>query len=282
MSTVYLNGEFMPLAEAKIPVMDRGFIFGDGVYEYIPCYGGKPRRMQHHLDRLYRSLAGTRIANPMSREAWVALIGRMIETNGGDNVAVYIQITRGVMVKRDHPFPKDTPPTVFVMATPLMPPAAEIVEHGVACLTREDFRWHRCDLKVTSLLGNVLLRQEAADQGCYETILIRDGLLQEGTSSNVMIVKDGTLLAPPKTELMLAGITYDLVLELESTGGVPYLQREIGEAELRSADEIVLMSSGREVVAVTTLDGRPVSEGTPGPVFRELHRRYQAYKETLQ
>jgi D-alanine transaminase len=280
MSTVYLNGEFLPLEEAKVPVLDRGFIFGDGVYELVPCYGGKPLRVAEHLARLQRSLDAIRLSNPHSDGAWGTLIEQTIERNGGGNLSVYFQVTRGV-AKRDHSFPQGVTPTVFMMATPLATPSPEQIKNGVACISLPDNRWLRCDIKSISLLSNVLLRQAATDAGGAEVVLFRDGLLTEGSASNVLVARAGKLLAPPKDNLILPGITYDLVLELDAKYGVPFEVREIEEAEVRTADELMLTSSTREVLAITTLDGQAVGNGEPGPIFQMLHRLYQDYKAKL-
>ena len=277
MSVVHLNGEFMPLEEAKVPVLDRGFIYGDGIYELIPVYAGKPFRLKEHLARLQRSLDAIRLANPHSDAEWTALIDAMIARNESGNSYVYFQITRGV-AKRDHAFPKDTPPTVFMMASPLPTPPSEQVENGVACVTMQDNRWLRCDIKTISLLGNVLLRQAALDAGGMEAVMFRDGFLTEGSASNILVASGGKLLAPPKDHLILPGITYDLVLELDAKYGVPFEVRAITEAEVRAADELMLTSSTKEVLAISQLDGQPVGNGKPGPIFRQLHRLYQDYK----
>ena len=281
MNTVYLNGEFLPLEEAKVPVLDRGFIYGDGIYELIPVYAGRPLRLKEHLARLQRSLDANRLANPHTDAEWAALIDAMIAKNGSGDIYVYFQITRGV-AKRDHAFPKDTPPTVFMMASPLPTPPREQVENGVACVTMQDNRWLRCDIKAISLLGNVLLRQAALDAGGAEAVMFRDGLLTEGSASNILVARDGKLLAPPKDHLILPGVTYDLVLELDAKYGVPFEVREITEAEVRSADELMLTSSTKEVLAITQLDGKPVGNGKPGPIFRQLHGLYQDYKARLK
>lgn len=278
--TVYLNGSFMPLEEARLPVLDRGFIFGDGVYEVIPVYSRHPFRLKEHLRRLQNSLDGIRLANPRSDGEWAKLIQDIIERNEPEDQGVYLQVTRGV-AKRDHAFPKGVPPTVFLMSNPLVTPPPEQVANGVAAITASDFRWLRCDIKSVALLANCLLRQLAADAGAMETILIRDGFLTEASVSNVFLVRDGILMAPPKNHLMLPGITYDVVLELAAAHRIPHQVREITELELRAADELMLTSSTKEVLAVTTVDGRPVGKGQPGPVFRELHRLYQEFKRNV-
>jgi len=280
MSTVYLNGEFLPLEEAKVPVLDRGFIFGDGIYELVPCYGGTPLRLAEHLARLKRSLAAIGLTNPYSDDEWRALIEQIVQRNGRGDLSVYFQVTRGV-AKRDHSFPQGVMPTVFMMANPLATPSAAQVEGGVACISMPDNRWLRCDIKSISLLSNVLLRQAATDAGGAEVLLFRDGFLTEGSASNILVVREGQLLAPPKDNLILPGITYDLVMELDAKYGVPFEVREISEAETKSADELMLTSSVREVLSITTLDGEPIGNGRPGPIFRMLHKLYQDYKAGL-
>ena len=277
---VYLNGEYLPLSEARIPVLDRGFIFGDGVYEVIPVYDRRPFRLQHHLGRLQHSLDGIRLANPHSQAEWEALIGRIIEQAEWPDQGVYLQVTRGP-APRDHAFPKAAQPTVFVMAMALSTPSAAVVEQGVAAISAVDDRWQHCDLKATSLLANVLLRQRSVDAGCAETILLRDGLLTEGSASSIFAVKDGVILAPPHSSLVLPGITYDVVVELAGQAGIPLQMRPIPEAELRAADEIWLTSSTKEITAVVRLDGQPIGDGRPGPLFRRLHAAYQSYKHRI-
>lgn len=280
MAIVYLNGAFLPLEEARVPVLDRGFIFGDGVYEVIPVYDRRPFRLRHHLDRLQHSLDGIRLANPLGQSEWQTLIGRIVAEAEWPDQGIYLQVTRGP-APRDHAFPKVVQPTVFIMATALTTPSAEIVDKGVAAITAADNRWLNCDLKTTSLLANVLLRQLAVDAGCAETILIRDGLLSEGSASNIFMVQDGVLLAPPKSNLILPGITYDVVLELAAAEGQPHAVRPITEAELRSADEVWLTSSTKEITAVVTLDGQAVASGRPGPVFKRLYGAYQTFKQRV-
>jgi D-alanine transaminase len=278
--TVYLNGEFMPLDKARVPVLDRGFIFGDGVYEVIPVYSRRPFRLPQHLQRLGRSLDAIRLANPLPEAEWTRLIGDIIARNAGDDQSVYLQVTRGV-AKRDHAFPKEAKPTVFVMSGPLATPAQELVENGVPCITGTDFRWLKCDVKSVSLLGNCLLRQSAADAGAAEIVLFRGGHLTEASASNVFVVRRGTLLSPPKTHLILPGITYDVVLELAAAVGIPIELRDIPEAEVRSADELWITSSTREVQAIVALDGKTVGTGKPGPLFRKVYQAFQEFKRKV-
>jgi len=280
MTTVYLNGQFLALEEARIPVMDRGFLFGDGVYEVIPVYDRQLFRLHAHLARLQDSLDGIRLENPHPPAEWETLILRIVESAEWPDQGIYLQVTRG-SGPRDHAFPKIVQPTVFILPMQLSPPAAEAVEQGVSAITSRDNRWLRCDLKVTSLLPNVLLRQLSVDANCAETILIRDGQLIEGSASSVFIVQDGMLLAPPKSNLMLPGITYDVVLELAAAAAMPHQVRPISETELRQASEIWLTSSTKEVMAVTELDGQSVGTGQPGPLFRQMHADYQAFKHRI-
>lgn len=277
---VYLNGDYLPLAEARIPVLDRGFIFGDGVYEVIPAYSRQPFRLDAHLARLQQSLDAIRLANPHRRDEWVERIDRIIAATAWEDMCVYLQVTRGP-APRDQAFPEVVQPTVFLMAMPLAPPIGALVDSGVAAITATDNRWLRCDVKSVSLLANVLLRQLSVDAGCAETILIRDGWLTEGSASSVFAVSDGVILAPPKSHLVLPGITYDVVLELARMHDLPAQVRPISEAELRGADEIWLTSSTKEVLAVTRLDGEKVGEGRPGPLFGRMHAAYQTFKRTV-
>ncbi|SFO19031.1 D-amino acid aminotransferase [Nitrosospira briensis] len=276
---IYLNGDFLPIEEARVPVLDRGFIFGDGVYEVIPVYSHKPFRLAEHLLRLQHSLDGIRLQNPHSDEKWGSLVEQIIASNDGDDQYLYLHVTRGV-ARRDHAFPKGVIPTVFIMSNPLLAPPRELLATGVAAITADDNRWLRCDIKAISLLPNVLLRQMAIDAGAMETILLRDGFMTEGAASNIFLAKDGVLLAPPKNHLMLPGITYDVVLELAAAEKIPCEVREVSEYELRTAQELLLTSSTREIMPVTRLDGKPVGEGKPGAMFARLYRLYQSYKQT--
>jgi D-alanine transaminase len=279
-SVVFLNGKFMPVEEARVPVLDRGFIFGDGVYELVPVYSRVPFRLDEHLARLERSLAAVRIRNPYSRAEWRDILLKVVEKQSFEDQGIYFQVTRGV-AKRDHAFPKDAVPTVFVMSNPLVNPPQELVERGAAAVTAVDDRWHRCDIKSTSLLGNCLLRQVSADAGAVETILFRGGNLSEASASNVFLVKQGVILSPAKSNLILPGITYDVVVELAQGAGLPLQFRDVPEAEVRAADEIWLTSSSKEVLAVVTLDGKRVGDGRPGPMFRRMYGLYQEFKQKV-
>jgi D-alanine transaminase len=277
MSMVFLNGEFLPPEEAKVPVLDRGFIFGDGVYEVVPVYSRVPFRLDEHLARLERSLGETQIRNPYSRTQWRDLIYRLIDAQAFDDQAVYFQVTRGV-AKRDHAFPKGVEPTVFMMSNPLVNPPTEQVQKGGAAVSAIDNRWLRCDIKSIALIGNCLLRQLSAQQGIAETILFRDGKLTEASACNVFIVKRGVIQSPPKGNLILPGITYDVVTELARANGLPLEFREVSEAEVRGADEVWITSSSKEVFPIVELDGRKIGDGKPGPLFKRMHALYQDFK----
>ena len=273
----HFNGELLPLDRIAISPLDRGFIFGDGVYEVIPVYEGVALRAREHFERLQRSMDEIGLRNPHTVDEWVALMNRLLEHHPG-NQSVYIQVTRGAPQKRDHVIPKGLAPTVFMMCYPLASPSRESIENGVACVTSRDFRWEKCHIKSTSLLGNVLARQISAEAGAIETILLRDGLLTEASSSDVFVVKDGVVAAPPRDNLILLGITYDFLVQLAAEGAVRLEIRPVPEAQLRSADEVWLSSSTKEVLAVTTLDGKAFGSGAPGPMFRRMYQAFQRHK----
>ncbi len=283
MTTVYLNGEFLPLEQACVPVMDRGFLFGDGVYEVIPAYGRRPFRLAQHLARLNNSLAAVRIPAPLTDEEWHEVLAALIERNPGEDQSIYLQVTRGVQDRRDHGFPPEgLTPTVFAMSTPLKAPDPAVAEQGVAAITLDDIRWQSCHIKAITLLPNVLLRQQAIDAGAAEAILIRNGQATEGAASNLFVVRDGVILTPPQGPLLLPGITRDLVLELARRHGLPAREEAIDEAALRQADEIWLTSSTKEILPVTRLDGEPVGDGRPGPLYRRMHALYRDYKDAVR
>ncbi|MBS1230850.1 MAG: D-amino acid aminotransferase [Proteobacteria bacterium] len=277
--TAYLNGQFLPLAEARISPLDRGFLYADGGYEVIPVYSRHPFRIDEHLHRFQHTLDGIRLPNPHSIEQWRAIILRLIAQAPFDDQTVYIQVTRGADTKRDQLFPKGVAPTVFLFTAPLAGPTAAQRENGVAVITTADIRWGRCDLKSVALLANILARQQAADANCTEAIMLRDGLLTEGSATNVFCVKNGVIITPAKDHRILPGITYDVVLELAVRHGAAHQVRDVSEAELRSADELWLTSSTKEVLAITTLDGKPVGSGKPGPVTRQMHEWYVAFRD---
>ena len=281
---IYLNGEWMPIEQAKIPVLDRGFIFGDGVYEVIPSYSGHPFRLREHLARLQSSLDGVRMDNPYSIERWEELVREIVAKNPWEDQGVYLQVTRGV-APRDHAFPKGAKPTVFMMSNPLTTPAQELRERGVAAVSVVDNRWLRCDIKSVSLLANCLLRQSAVDAGATEAVLLREGFLTEGSASNIFLVKNGVIITPPKSNFILPGITYDVVVELARANRMPLEVRQVSEAEVRDADELWLTSSTKEVLPISSLDGKPVGHGAnagkPGPVGARMYQLYQDYKRTV-
>jgi len=281
MTTVYLNGVFLPIEQACVPVLDRGFLFGDGVYEVIPVYGGTLFRLEEHLQRLDHSLAGVRITNPLSRALWRDTLDELVERNGGGDQSIYFQITRGAAPKRDHAFPANVLPTIFMLSTPLAPLPADLAQNGITAITLADIRWQKCDIKAITLLPNVLLRQEAIDKGAAEAILLRDGLAVEGAASNLFIVKDGTIITPPKGPHLLPGITRDLILELAAEHKVPHREAAITIEELRDADEVWLTSSTKEILPVTRLDNSAISGGKPGPVWTKMIALYQNYKRSL-
>jgi D-alanine transaminase len=281
---IYLNGEWMPIEQAKVPVLDRGFIFGDGVYEVIPSYSGHPFRLREHLVRLQSSLDAVRIENPYSLDRWEELVREIVARNPWEDQGVYLQVTRGV-APRDHAFPKGATPTVFMMANPMVTPPQSLRERGVAAVTVPDNRWLRCDIKSLSLLANCLLRQAAVDAGAVESVLLREGMLTEGSASNIFLVKNGVIITPPKSNFILPGITYDVVIELARANGLPLEIRQVSEAEVRSADELWLTSSTKEVLPISTLDGKPVgqgeSAGKPGPMAARMNQLYQDFKRTV-
>src|SRR5450830_72693 len=277
---VYLNGQLTPLSEAKLPVLDRGFIFGDGIYEVIPMYDGKPFRGEQHIARLFRSLATIGIPNPHNAEQWLALIASVVQANDLRDQMIYIQVTRGV-AKRAHAFPKEVTPTVFIMTNTMVLPSAEVRAAGVACVSMEDRRWLNCQIKSTSLPGNVLAAQFAAENEVTEAIQFRDGFLSEASSSNVWIVKDGKLSAPPKDNLILEGIRYGLIEELCAAQGIVFEARKITQAEVFAADEVLLSSASKEVLPVVRIDDKIVGNGMPGAVFAKLYAGYQAAKQAL-
>ena len=274
---VYLNGQLTPIAEAKIPVLDRGFIFGDGIYEVIPVYGRKMFRAEQHLARLFRSLKAIGIANPHSRDEWFALIRQVMDAHEADDQMVYLQVTRGV-AKRAHAFPADTTPTVFIMTNPIVLPSDAVRATGVACVSMEDKRWLRCEIKSISLLGNVLAAQYASENEALEAIQFRDGFLTEASASNVWIVKNGKLMAPPKDNLILEGIRYSLIEELCAAGAIPFEARRITRAEVYGADEVLLSSATKEVLPVVSIDGQAIGNGKPGPIYKQLYAAYQQAK----
>lgn len=278
----YLNGEFSTLRDAKVSVLDRGFIFGDGVYEVVPAYAGKLFRFEQHMARLDRSLAELRIANPLTQDQWRAIALQLIAdyavSTGAEtrksNQLIYIQVTRGVAM-RDHPMLPGLTPTVFIMVNPMKLPSAAQRAQGVACVSAGDFRWEKAHIKSTSLLGAVFSRQISVDAGALETVMFRGDHLSEAAASNVWVVKNGTVMGPPKDHLVLEGIRYGLIEEICRAAGIAFALRPISRAEVLAADELLLSSATKEILPVTLLDGQPVGNGQPGPVYAKLHAAYR-------
>ena len=285
----YLNGEITALKDAKISVMDRGFIFGDGVYEVVPVYAGKPFRFAQHMARLDRSLAEVRIVNPLSHDQWREIVLKLVDgyalsqhtSHEKIDQLVYIQITRGVAL-RDHVMPTDLAPTVFIMTSSMKPPTPKQRAQGVACVTADDFRWSKAHIKSTSLLSAVLARQISFDADAVETVMFRDGYLSEAAACNVWAVRGGKVLGPPKDNLVLEGIRYGLIEGICREAGIGFELRRISREEVFGADELLMSSATKEVLPVTLLDGQPIGNGKPGPVYAKLHAAYQRAKQAEQ
>lgn len=274
----YLNGRFLSLAAARISPLDRGFLFGDGVYEVIAVYAGRPFHLREHLARLAYSLENIRLGNPHSPAQWSALLAELVAKNGGGDQALYLQITRGADEGRDHAFPANLQPTVFAMCSPLAAPDAQWLARGARAATLEDIRWRRCDIKAVTLLGNILLRETARERGCEEAVLVRDGVATEGTASSLFMVHEGVLVTPPKSRDLLPSITRDVVLALARENGIACREAAIPLAQLQQAEEIWLASTTREVYPVTELDGRPVGSGRPGARWQAMYALFQRHK----
>jgi D-alanine transaminase len=282
----YLNGDFSTLRDAKISVLDRGFIFGDGVYEVVPAYAGKLFRFEQHMARLGRSLAELRITNPLTPDQWRDTAHKLIadyadatgtKTENG-NQLIYIQVTRGVAM-RDHPMLPGLTPTLFIMVNPMKLPSAQQREEGVACVSAGDFRWEKAHIKSTSLLGAVFARQISVDAGALETVMFRDDYLSEAAASNVWVVKGGKVMGPLKDQLVLEGIRYGLIEEMCRAAGIDFELRRIPRAEVLAADELLLSSATKEILPITLLDGQPVGSGQPGPIYKKLYAAYQQAKQ---
>ena len=282
MPTAYLNGRFLPLEEAQVPVLDRGFLFGDGVYEVIPVYGGRLFRLPHHLRRLKSSLAGLRMPNPMSDAEWEAVLAELVARNEGSDQAVYLQVTRGVAAKRDHAFPEVVRPTVFGMSNAVAVNRDHAAEQGIKAITLDDIRWSLCNIKAITLLPNVLMRQQAIEADTAEAILINNERAIEGAASNLFIVRNGLLITPPNSNALLPGITRDLVLELAANHSIPVREADIPANDLYSSDEIWLTSSTREISPVIQLNSTPVGGGKPGPLWHRMIVLYRAYTDAVR
>jgi D-alanine transaminase len=277
----YLNGEYLPLQEARVSPLDRAFLFGDAVYEVVPVYAGRPFRLREHLDRLVKSLAGIRMPPPLTHAEWGGILASLIERNGGGDQYVYFQVTRGAELGRNHAWPEGLVPTVFAFANTLEPLSAALLENGVAAITAEDTRWARRDIKSTALLANALLKKLAVDSGAFETILLERGELTEGASTTVHVVLGGEIHTPPNGHRILPGTTRDVVTELAAQVGIPSTSRRVTEEELRGAEEIWLAFATRGLLPVTRLDGKPVRTGKPGPLFERMHAAFASYVRKL-
>jgi len=281
MGLVYLNGKYLPQDEACVPVLDRGFIFGDGVYEVLVAYGGRLFRFQHHMQRLDNSLRAVHIENPMTEAEWFEVLNPLLQQHPGHDQSIYLQVTRGV-AKRDHLIPEKVVPTIFAMSNPMPEPDPRYLSQGMAAVVLPDTRWQNCHIKAISLLPNILLRHEAEQQGGNEAILVRNGWVTEGSATNVFVVSAGRLLTPPKGPTLLPGITRDLLLELARDNGIDCAEANISEQQLLSAEEVMVSSTLKELYAVTTVNGKPLGNGQPGPVWRRLYDLFQNYKVSLR
>ncbi len=279
---VYLNGKFLPIEEARVSVTDRGFLFGDGVYEVIPVYGGHLFKLQHHLQRLHNSLRGIGMANPHTQSEWQEILTRLTAQLGSSDQALYLQVTRGCTDVRDHAWPENIEPTIYARTKILKTPTAEEKRRGIHAITLDDPRWKLCNIKAITLLANVLARHEAAEAGAQEAILISDDLATEGAASNLFIVKDKLLMTPPKSDSLLPGITREIVLELAKLHGIPYAEVNISTGDLHTADEIWMSSSTKEILPVLKLNGQSVGNGVAGAAWEEMNTLYEACKERLR
>jgi D-alanine transaminase len=277
----HLNGSYLPLAQAQVSPFDRAFLFGDAVYEVVPVHGGRPFRLRHHLDRLNRSLAGIRMEPPRSHAEWATICARLLEQDGARESYIYIQVTRGCEFGRNHAWPDGLAPTLFAYVTALEPTPRKLLDEGVAAVTAAEIRWARRDIKSTALLANVLLKRLAADAGAYETIMLENGELTEGSSTTVHVVSNGVIHTPPNGHRILPGTTRDVVWELALRLRLECRASAVPESLLRAADEIWLSFATRGVLAVTSLDGRPVGGGTPGPLFKRLDAAFCGYIQEI-
>ena len=277
----YLNGAFVPLKEARVSPLDRAFLYADSVYEVMPVYGGRVFRFREHFDRLDRSLAELRMPPVYSRARWAQMCDDLIERNGGGDMYLYVQVSRGAEYGRNHAPLPDIERTVFAFASALPPLTRERLEQGVAAVTAEDTRWSRCDIKSTALLANVMLKQLAIDANATEAILLRGGLLMEGASTTVHVVLGGEIRTPPKSHSILPGTTRDVVSELAAREGIAFRSTPVSAAELGKAEEVFIAAATIGTLAVTKLDGRPVGAGVPGPVWKRIHAAFEAFKREL-
>ncbi len=275
----FLNGEYLPLSECRISPLDRGFIFGDGIYELLPVYKSKAFLLRQHLARLERSLREIRIQNPYTWQEWESLVHSLIEKSSDTDLAVYIQVSRGV-APRDHVFPANNSPTVFAMANTMPIVPEQQLQHGINLITVDDERWQRCDIKVTSLLANILAKQDAAQASAVDAIMIRDGNALEGSASNLFIVRQGVVYTHPKDNLILPGVTRDFILQLLDELNIKYIQQEIPKEWLFDSDEVWITSSTKEVLSVTSIDEKKISDGKPGRLWNKTYALYQQHKSS--
>jgi D-alanine transaminase len=279
---VYLDGEYLPQSQAKVSVLDRGFLFGDGVYEVIPVFGGKPLRLSEHLDRLQRSMNRVSLDNPMTNAQWTDVFQSLLDRNPGGDRSIYLQVTRGAAPIRDLSIAPDIKPTVFIMVNDIKPVDYTVLERGIEAITVEDFRWKACDIKSVSLIANVMIRLQANQSSVVDAVMVRDGLVTEGTASNLFVVHDDVIATPPKSDCLLPGITRDLVIELALANGIKVEERDIREEELETADEIWLTSSTREIAPVVKINDHVVGNGTAGEYWKKIIAIYQGYKQELR
>ena len=279
---VYINGEYLPQSQATVSVLDRGFLFGDGVYEVIPVYAGKPLRLTEHLDRLQRSMHRVSLKSPLTQQEWEEIFQTLLESNPGGDRSIYLQVTRGAAPIRDLSLSADIEPTVFVMVNDIKPVDYAQLEKGIEAITVDDFRWKACDIKSVSLIANVMIRLSANEQNVVDAIMVRDGLVTEGTASNIFVVHGGIISTPPKSDCLLPGITRDLVIELARANGLTVKERDIKQGELETAEEIWLTSSTREIAPVVKLDNRVVGDGAAGDCWKKIIALYQGYKQELR
>ncbi len=279
---VYINGEYLPQSQATVSVLDRGFLFGDGVYEVIPVFAGKPLRLTEHLDRLQRSMNKVSLKNPLTQQEWEEIFQTLLESNPGGDRSIYLQVTRGAAPIRDLSFSADIEPTVFVMVNDIKPVDYAKLEKGIEAIAVDDFRWKACDIKSVSLIANVMIRLSANEQNVMDAIMVRDGLVTEGTASNIFLVHGGSISTPPKSDCLLPGITRDLVIDLALANGLTVEERDIKQGELETADEIWLTSSTREIAPVVKLDNRVVGDGVAGEYWKKVIALYQDYKQELR
>ena len=279
---VYINGEYLPQSQAKVSVLDRGFLYGDGVYEVIPVFSGKPLRLNKHLERLQRSMNRVLLDNPLTQEQWQEIFQTLLDSNPGGDRSIYLQVTRGAAPVRDLSLSTDVEPTVFVMVNDIKPVDFARLENGIEAVTVDDFRWKACDIKSISLIANVMIRLRANELNVMDAVMVRDGLVTEGTASNIFVVHQGMISTPPKSDCLLPGITRDLVIELARANGFKLEERDIKQDELETADEIWLTSSTREIAPVVKLDDHVIGDGVAGEYWKKIIAIYQDYKQELR